>query len=221
LHKAPRRPSQSTSAADLAAHFDVDERSIRRWVTAGCPVVDAGKPGHRAPTFDLAAVEEWRKGQVTAEQEMTAALIRRLDAQSASALRVLEQLEATHIPADEVTEVWAGECRRVAARLQRIPAELGAALTAIASEGPAAIEEAMDRHVRQVLTELSDPDADVPAVTSPRPEPRQVRRSTTLRQARAQLADLQATVLTTRQAIAAGTEALRARERTERRRSRG
>jgi len=41
---------------EVAAHFRVNERTVRRWVDRGCPVLS---PSERTLHFELSAVTDW------------------------------------------------------------------------------------------------------------------------------------------------------------------
>lgn len=48
------------TAAEIAAYFEVSERTVRRWIDAGCPVMN---PSAGVFRFDLADVIQWCKTQ--------------------------------------------------------------------------------------------------------------------------------------------------------------
>lgn len=49
------------TGAQLARHFEVHPSTIRRWVAAGCPVLELGSVGRgHGASFHIPAVEQWR-----------------------------------------------------------------------------------------------------------------------------------------------------------------
>lgn len=50
-----------TTVDEIARHFQVSERTVARWIEAGCPVVRS--PVGKVRRFDLDAVMAWFKGE--------------------------------------------------------------------------------------------------------------------------------------------------------------
>jgi phage terminase Nu1 subunit (DNA packaging protein) len=127
-HKRPRRPSKLVRLGDLARRRGVDERTVRRWVRAGCPVASRGKRGHRAPSFDAAAVAEWLKRGETEERRVVSALISVLDARARRDRNADLRLAREYVQPAAVDAQWRGLVvhvrRRVEAWLEALPGHL-------------------------------------------------------------------------------------------------
>ena len=199
MAKRPRRPA---TLAEVAKACSVSERTVRRWVSAGCPVRQRGKAGRVAPNFDLAAVDRWRSRNQGGAELLAAAIRRRLDAQSRGAARKLAQLEAEYLPLDQVIRVRKRLGREVRTRILRLPDELTPRVLAVNHEGVAAIERVLRDGIHQALRDLAGSAEQRPVRHAPRPRP--VRVSKTVQEARTQLANFQAAILDLKEAAAAG-----------------
>ena len=189
------------TAADVAERYGVSVRTVRTWCREGCPTQTRGWQGKVGPLFDAGAVDDWVERRTREDVKLSEALCMKLDAQSTKQAKVLEQLGHDYLPAAGVDRAWEAECRRMRRRLERVPRELAPEIMAVLDGGPAAVGQVLDAAAREILTELANGDYD-PAPVEPSvggvPEPPPVRTSGTVRQARAQLATLQALILETR-----------------------
>lgn len=203
--RRPRRPRQTVTklitTAELARRRGVDERTVRRWVRAGCPVARRGKAGHTAPRFDVARVKAWLAKSDTEERSAREAFIARIDAQARRARELLARLIARHVRAADVTAQWAAFTAHARTRIQAMADALAAALAA-----GAPVYDTAAAAARAVLVELSTtvprlpaaaPLAALPPVSTPP--------ARTLRAAHAQRAAVEAVLVTLRTEIAGGS----------------
>lgn len=217
MPKRPRRPPSGPllTREQLAVAYGVDERTVRRWIQASCPVARRGKRGHAAPLFDAAAVKAWTERNADSAQALTHALVAKLDAQSRREARVLGRLLSEHIPLEDFDHAQRACALAVRGRVLRIPGDLTKEIMAVQQLGAPAVAEAIRAHVHGVLSELAGETAgaSTTAEEPPGPTAAVVKRSKTLREARAQFADLQAQVIDVRDRIVAGAEELARRRR--------
>ncbi len=60
--KSPKRERTFANASDIAKLLGVDPATVVSWPKRGCPVVSQERLGRKTRwTFDIAAVQEWRK----------------------------------------------------------------------------------------------------------------------------------------------------------------
>jgi hypothetical protein len=184
-------------------------------MAGGLPVVKRSKPGHRSALFDPGAVERWVAQHARSEESLVAALCRVLDARARAAARVRMQLEDTHVLLEDALADVRAVAEMTCTRFARVPAELVPIVEAArAAGGEDGIRHVLDEHLRRVLDELGyDIAGSVRAAVDLAPCP--VKRSTTVRDARAQLARLQAELLDVREQIVAGTAEWERRKRRD------
>lgn len=199
MKSAKKERARQLSTQELAAEYGVHESTVRRWPSQGCPARRRGK----RHSFDPAAVEAWLEQMALDDRELAAALTRKIDAQSRREARILGELAESHVLRAEAELAWSKECERIRARLSRIPSEFAPEIAGALRDGGGEPEIAflLGSHAHAVLEDLADV-SDLPPPL-PRP-PIPVRVSDSVRQARAQFANLQAAVLDVRERIAAG-----------------
>lgn len=182
----------------------MDPRTVRRWVAAGLPTAGRGKAGHRAPRFDRTTVAAWLEVNAGKERSLVAALCSKLDAQSRATVRTLERLEAAHHPIENCL-------RERDESVQILRDRMEAVVRTLSGEFGPEVGALVAAQLREALAPLPPPAVAV-GESIPWPPPRrQVKASSTVREARAQLSTLQAEVLDVRERIAAGKEQERCR----------
>ena len=147
------------TGADLAAHFEVNARTIRKWRAAGMPVAHRGR-GTARSRYDLGAVTAWVEAREAERARTSAALtvasLRKLEAQAIESEQRVALRAQRLIPADEAARIWTGECQHIRRVMRAWPKPIAGRILAAAARGGVAAGEAELREaVHALLTTLS------------------------------------------------------------------
>lgn len=150
MRKRPRRPRPAArkliTAAELARRRGVDDRTIRRWRTAGCPVARRGKPGHTAPLFDESKISAWLQKNETDERQMVGSLISLTDSRARRARNDFRRLVDQYVNRADVAAIWPAFVASVRTRAHAIIDPLASRLVDVAAH-PSTPELPRDRRI--------------------------------------------------------------------------
>ena len=173
---------------ELAAALDppVHKQTVTIWTAEGCPVAEVGRRGvpHKYRKSDVVAWLEVRKE--TKESGGVVDLTKARAEKEYWLAKLAEQkhqtLEGELLPADEVRRTWAAEVTAIRTRLLAWPTTIADKLHRAATlEGVVGIENVLQEAVREVLTELADPDRDDSKLEAPAAKKKKRRRSSASR----------------------------------------
>jgi len=141
LASTPTPARIAATRADVAAYFDVHERTVANWLAMGCP----GEHGH----YDLAAIAAWRSDQgkpPTADADGPRARLARLRGDREELRLAVDRREL--IPADPTIRLISRTIHTAKARLDQLPEQL---LAEIAEHLPADQLAPLRRRLQQTV----------------------------------------------------------------------
>jgi len=151
---------------ELADALDVHPMTVTKWERDGMPIEIRGRRGV-STKYREASVRAWlkKREQAAAAGQLVDLAAERARKERAQAMESEQRfaLRARKLlPADEVDLVWSGEATAVRNRLLAIPATQADRLhRAAILDGVAGVERALEKMVRDILTELADPDRPI------------------------------------------------------------
>lgn len=151
--------------AELATALDVNAQTITKWVADGMPVAERGRPGkgHTYRESDVRAWLEQRESEIAGETIS----LERARTRKELAMAILNELKAAEmkrdlLPREDVEMQSAAEKAAVKAKLLAWSTTLADALhREAARHGVAGIERLLNHTVREVLSELADPERPI------------------------------------------------------------
>jgi len=183
---------------ELAYRLGVNPQTVTKWIEEGLPVAARGK-GRRPSRYEEASVRRWVAAHEKATDgraptsgagskpangvatNLVEARARKELAQAVEAEQRVAIRAAKLIPIEDVDQIWSTQVAAVRARLLAIPVALTDRVLRVgALEGAAAAERALQEAIYEALRELS---GDVAPVKTRRSKKRQVRKTTTRKQA--------------------------------------
>lgn len=160
------KPGKLLTRAELAKALDVNAQTITKWVGAGMPVERKGRRAGQNHQYREADVRAWLEEREAANHgeaiDLTQARTRK-----ELAMAILNELKAAEmkrdlLPREDVEMQSAAEKAAVKAKLLAWSTTLADALhRAAARHGVAGIERLLNHEVREVLSELADPERPI------------------------------------------------------------
>lgn len=141
---------------ELLEILNISRSSLNNYIAEGLPVAIRGKQG-RASQYKLEDVQAWlaskNKQSPEATEDMTAARLRKLQAEASLAELELQKERGELIEIAEVAKQLADAFARVRAKLLTIPTKTSGLV--YASDSQREVQKLLDDAVREVLEELS------------------------------------------------------------------
>ncbi len=142
---------------ELAKRLRVSLTTIDTWIRKGLPIEKKGERG-RGYVFDLRKVERWcrENAGTSPSQSLVAERIRLIRIQADQRELKLFEEQGKLLRADQMVRYLSAMFYVVRNKFLAFPTKLAPLLVGI--DTPAEVMRILDKHVRELLTDLSEPD---------------------------------------------------------------